>query len=84
MSDVQITVRSLTYGQKGIRLLHKAGITAYLRRAPKKIAEYGCGYSIGLREKSVRNAVEVLRNNAIPISGVWRENEDGEYERAEL
>ena len=38
-----IVCRSLTYAQRGVRLLERAGISAYLVRAPRLIAQAEIG-----------------------------------------
>jgi len=83
MSYIHITVRSLTYGQKGVALLNKNGIFSTLVRTTKKLSENGCGYSIKIRDKDGKKAIELLNTNSVFYSGVWREH-NGEFERVSL
>jgi len=39
--------------------------------------EQGCGYCLGLEEHSVRQAVELLRRNDIPMRKVYVRQENG-------
>ena len=75
-----ITFRSVTYAQRGERVLRQAGITCQLQRTPRWMEERGCGYSLGVKE--IRGALEALQRLSVPYRKVYRRNPDGSMEEA--
>lgn len=75
-----IVCRSLTYAQRGVRLLERAGISAYLVRAPRLIAQAGCAYSVKVSQRWLERALELMREAGLIPRGVYRQLEDGNYE----
>lgn len=69
--DWLITFRSVTFAQKGERLLKKAGIICALQRTPKVFSERGCGYCLRLRSRDTEDAVELLKKNHVPYGKVY-------------
>lgn len=77
MNQCYITFRSVTWAQRGERLLSSFQIRCSLQRTPRWMEEQGCGYCLGLEEHSVRQAVELLRRNDIPLRKVYIRQENG-------
>jgi hypothetical protein len=77
-----ITFRSVTFAQRGERALRQAGINCELQRTPRWMEEKGCGYSLGVKE--VLRALEVLRNQKVPLRKVYRRRPDGSPEEVRL
>ena len=77
MNQCFITFRSVTYAQRGEKLLASAQIRCSLQRTPRWMEEQGCGYCLRLREDSVRRAAELLRRNEIPMRKIYLRQEDG-------
>lgn len=77
MNDCYITFRSVTWAQRGEKLLASAQIRCTVQRTPRWMEEQGCGYCLRLPEHTVRRAVELLENNAIPMRKVYVRQEDG-------
>ena len=75
-----IVCRSLTYAQRGVRLLERAGISAYLVRAPRLIAQAGCAYCIKVSQRWLERAVELMREAKLVPRGIYQQLEDGSYE----
>lgn len=73
-----ITLRSVTYAQRGERALRQAGIWCELQRTPRWMEEKGCGYSLVVRHPG--NALEVLRQKQVPYRKVYRREDDGTME----
>lgn len=78
MMSYFVTFRSITFAQRGERVLRQAGIACELQRTPRWMEERGCGYSLGVKE--VLGAVEVLRKHQIPFRKVYRRKHDGAVE----
>ena len=79
-----ITFRSVTFAQKGERVLQKAGIDCTLQRTPKELSKQGCGYCLRLRAKDVMNAVELLRENQVSYGKTYVLKGDGRPEERVL
>ena len=84
MKQLLITFRSVTYAQRGERLLTASGIRCQLQRTPKWMEQRGCGYSLGLRDQDGERAVALLRREGIPLGRVYRRGDDGGYREATL
>ena len=61
MKFYYITFRSVTFAQRGERVLQKAGLRCTLQRTPRWMEEQGCGYCLRLWTKDAAPAVELLR-----------------------
>ena len=72
-----ITFRSVTFAQKGERLLKKAGISCMLQRTPKVLSEKGCGYCLRMQMKDAMAAVELLRENEVNYGKIYALTESG-------
>ena len=77
MNLCYITFRSVTWAQRGEKLLSSARIRCSLQRTPRWMEDQGCGYCLGLKEADVRQAVELLRKMDIPMRKVYVRQEDG-------
>ena len=71
-----ITFRSVTFAQRGERVLHSRGIQCAMQRTPKKLTERGCGYCLRLRDGDVRKAVEILRREKLSYEKVYAVSDD--------
>ena len=72
-----ITFRSVTFAQRGERVLSGAGVSCTLQRTPKWMEEQGCGYCLRLRLDTVARAVGLLRQNKVPMRRVYVRSADG-------
>lgn len=78
-----ITFRSVTYAQRGERVLREASIPCTLQRATRMMEERGCGYSLALGQRDGPRAVGVLRANRVPFRKVYA-GEGGNLEEVML
>ena len=79
-----ITFRSVTYAQRGERLLTRAGMRCTLGRTPRWMEEQGCGYSLRLQTESIARAASLLRAEQLPMRKVYLQKEDGSLEEIAL
>ena len=79
-----ITFRSVTWALRGEMLLGCARIRCSLQRTPRWMEEQGCGYCLGLKEADIRQAVELLRKNRIPMRKLYIQQPDGNLEEMNL
>lgn len=84
MAYYLIVCRSLTYAQRSLRLLERAGISAYLVRAPKLIAEAGCAYCVKVSQRSIARGLELLRREGLTPRKIYLEQSKGEYREVDL
>ena len=75
-----ITFRSVTYAQRGERVLNRAGERCVLQRTPRWMEEQGCGYSLRLQTADIGRAVSLLRGEQLPLRRVYLRREDGGLE----
>ncbi len=84
MNQYLITVRSVTFAQRGERLLREKGFGCTLQRTPRSMEERGCGYSLRLRTAQIHRVWELLRDAGIPFRRIYREGVGGEWEELRL
>ena len=65
MSYYYITFRSVTYAQRGERVLQAGKIRCTLQRTPRWMEEQGCGYCLRLWTKELAPAAELLAREGV-------------------
>ena len=80
MKFYYVTFRSVTYGQRGEKLLNKAGFRCTLQRTPRWMEEKGCGYCLRLPTDRIRDAAGVLQRAGIPYRKVYLLDDGGDTE----
>lgn len=84
MKYYYITVRSVTYAQRGERILTRAGIRCSVQRTPKWMEQQGCGYCLRVWTKDIRGAAAMLREVQLPIRKFYVQREGGKLEELTL
>ena len=84
MKFYYITFRSVTFAQRGEKILLSGGIRCSLQRTPKWMEEQGCGYCLRLWVQDVNPAVELLRKERVPMRKVYAQGEDKRLEERKL
>lgn len=79
-----ITFRSITFGQKGERVLRSGGIACLLRKTPKNISARGCGYCLQLRASDGPEGLRLLQNAQVGHTGIYLMSSDGNVEEIKL
>ena len=69
MEKYYISFRSVTYAQKGQRILETEGMTCFLQRAPKWMNMRGCGYALEIKDPW--KAAGLLREKKAPWIKVY-------------
>ena len=80
MKFYYVTFRSVTFAQRGERLLQEKGIRCTLLRTPRWMEERGCGYCLRLWTRDVHQGVDLLRAHQIPMRKVYLQGQDGQLE----
>lgn len=79
-----IMCRSLTYAQRGARLLEKSGINAGILKAPKLAAGNGCGYCLSVSYVRGIAAAEILRRAGLLQGKIFEQSTDGTLKEVSL
>lgn len=72
-----ITFRSVTFAQRGERVLRRGGMDCGISRTPRWMEEQGCGYCLRVRPEDALRSVELLREAGVPFSKVYGTKEGG-------
>ena len=84
MKPYYITFRSVTYAQRGEKLLTQNNIRCSLLRTPRWMEVQGCGYALKVWIKDLYPAVALLRENNVAIRRTYLQMEDGQLEEITL
>lgn len=71
MNQIYIGIRSVTYAQKGMKLLQREGISAQLTRLPASLSPGGCAYALRLSEQQLHNALPLLKKGGVDTGKVF-------------
>ena len=80
MKFYYVTFRSVTFAQRGERILQQAGIRCTLLRTPKWMEQQGCGYSLRLWTGDIHRALQVLGQEQVAFRKVYIQARDGQLE----
>lgn len=80
MNDYLIICRSITHAQRTSRALQRMGIFNQVFRVPAGLVKSGCGYAVRVRQAYIQQALQTLRQNAIPYQTVFFHDETGYHE----
>lgn len=83
MYDFYMTVRSVTWGQKGRDALANAGLRCALLRAPREISAGSCAYALATRRHDAERAKTVLSQAGVSWQGCYFLRHDGSFARME-
>ena len=84
MKFYYVTFRSVTYGQRGEKLLNQEGYRCTLQRTPRWMEEQGCGYALRIWTRDIAPAVAKLRENGVALRRVYIQRGDGQLEELTL
>ena len=79
-----ITFRSVTFAQRGERVLREGKIRCTLQRTPRWMEEQGCGYSLRVWTQDIHLPVALLEEKGVPKRRVYLQKDDGQLEEAQL
>ena len=84
MKFYYITFRSVTFAQRGEKLLSRQNFRVSLLRTPQWMEEQGCGYALKLWSKDLSGAVQLLQDARIQLRRIYAQLEDGHLEEVTL
>ena len=74
--------RSLTYAQRGARLLERAGVTGTVTRMPRAAAVHGCAYGVLVSLAQFGRATDVLSSGGLLPERIYFRDDDGSLREA--
>ena len=80
MKFYYITFRSVTFAQRAEKALVRRDIVCSLQRTPRWMEEQGCGYALRLWVTDPAVAVDLLREQGIPMKRLYIQREGGALE----
>lgn len=80
MKKYYITFRSVTYAQRGAKILKRSGMDCLLRRTPKIITSNGCGYCLQIQAADVSEAMMLLHGAQLQYGKVYAMEHGDSYE----
>ena len=84
MKFYYITFRSVTFAQRGERVLQAGRIRCTLQRTPRWMEEQGCGYCLRLWTKELTPAVELLVREGVLFRKLYVQKAQGQLEEVTL
>ena len=84
MKFYYITFRSVTFAQRGEKLLAKVGHHCSLQRTPRWMEEQGCGYALRVWTKNFPEILTLLREQELPLRRIYIQRGDGQLEELHL
>lgn len=79
-----ITFRSVTFAQRGEKLLNQRGFRAGILRTPRWMEEQGCGYALKIWTNNIASAVNLLRDSKVQLRRVYVQQEEGQMEEVTI
>ena len=84
MRSYYITFRSVTFAQRGERVLEESRIRCALLRTPRWMEEQGCGYALKVWTKDIDPVVALLKENRVQLRRLYVQREGGLLEEITL
>ena len=79
-----LTFRSVTYAQRGEKLLNRNGYRCTIQRTPRWMEEQGCGYALRVWTQDIGSALKLLQENQLQIKRIYKQGDDGQLEERRL
>ena len=73
----------MTFAQRTASALERAGISAFILRAPKSISAEGCSYGVRLAERDLSQALVVLKRVGLTPVRIFVNTSGGGYREVE-
>ena len=84
MDKYVVMCRSLSYAQRGQRLLVGNNIAAYIIKAPQSVSLEGCSYGLRIKAADVDKVVIILKSAGIKVGKIFRVDAGGIFSEVSL
>ena len=79
-----ITFRSVTFAQRGEKLLTQRNLRVSLMRTPRWMEEQGCGYALKIWTRDLSAVLKLMQENGVRLRKVYAQREEGDMEEVRL
>ena len=79
MDRYVVMCRSLSYAQRGQRLLAGNNIAAYIIKAPQSVTSEGCSYGLRIKSANIARTVIILKSAGIRVGKVFGVDAGGSF-----
>lgn len=79
MGSFYLRCRSVTYAQRALKTLEKSGVPGTVVKLPQHLSEEGCGYSIKIGKRWIKQAYSTLVESGFEIRNIYSQSNNGEY-----
>ena len=79
MTTSLIVFRSVTYAQRGSRVLAQNGIGSNMIRAQAVLGGGSCSYALKVSTQSLQQAAAILQHSKIPYTALYAPDRFGHY-----
>lgn len=79
-----ITFRSVTFAQRGEKLLTQRNLRVSLMRTPRWMEEQGCGYALKIWTRDLPAVLKLMQENGVRLRKVYAQREEGDMEEVRL
>lgn len=79
-----IVCRSLTYAQKIVQTLERAGVYTWMSRSPSSVSPSGCSYCVKIAQKELPRALMLLNQFQLPYIGIYIGSPQAGYREVDL
>ena len=80
MKFYYITFRSVTFAQRGERVVKDGGHHCTLQRTPRWMEEQGCGYALRVWTAEIQPVLRLLRQEHVMMKRLYIQKSDGQLE----
>ncbi len=79
-----VMCRSLSYAQRGQRLLAGNNIVSYIIKAPQSVTLEGCSYGLRIKAADIDKSVMILKSSGIRVGKMFKVDINGSYDEVSL
>lgn len=83
MEQYLIMCRSLTYAQRAVQTLERAGVPVHLTKLPQSIAATGCSYGVRVPARWLQSGLDLLARGGHSYGKIYRYQSDGSLKEME-
>lgn len=84
MNNCVIMCRSISYAQRGERILGRNSISSYIVKVPQQISDEGCSYGLRMHEKYKDKALIILKNAGVRTGKTFIVDSNGTYNEVKV
>ena len=79
MEKYVVMCRSLSYAQRGQRLLAANNVLCSVIKAPQRVSSEGCSYGLRVKALDIDKSVLILKSSGIKVGKIFRIDKNGSF-----